>query len=72
MMCGVLWNETKIIAPDKKGYPLNIFSLFLHIEAFLMNTHNVCFQGKIRKYFSVEKKKHLIRSNEILWKGLVT
>ena len=53
----------KYIAPNKWGHIHKIFFLFLHENrccgfsfAELMNTHNICFCGEIKKfqYFSVD------------------
>ena len=54
-----LRSDTGIIAPDKRGYPRNIFliSSQKHVgthqkclaEALLISTHNICFCEEIRK-----------------------
>ena len=57
-----------IIAPDKRGYPQNIFRISprKHIvgthqkgllEALLMSTHNMCFCGEIRNISVISAEK---------------
>ena len=64
------------IAPDKRGYPHNIFPISpqkcLLDEMLLMSTHNIYFQGRIRSILvPIErlKKKSLIWSLAYMGRG---